>query len=108
EITVATGPVWLALPTTNCGCWSLVVTLLMGAVSVGAPNTTGVKMLNALVAPNGPVLAPSSARACQKYFRSGVNGPGSVMLVRPLPSCGTPSFAYTGTVKFGSVAISKR
>ncbi len=48
------------------GCAESAMALSTGEVGTGAPITIGVNTSKAAVDENGPVFAPSSARACQK------------------------------------------
>src|SRR5262245_9627446 len=77
-----------------------------GCTGTGSWMTIGVKTLKFAEVENGPVLAPSSARARQKYERPVASLSGSRSDVRP-PSPGeTDSRENTLFVKLTSVATS--
>ena len=70
--------------------------------------TTGVTTMNLTGAENGPVFAPSWARALQKYVRSLASLSGSRIAVRPSLPGVTPSLENTRVAKPASAATSTR
>src|SRR3954470_12776281 len=102
---VPTGPERGALLNENRGCAESATTLLIGATGTGWPITIGVNTSKAAVDENGPVFAPSSARACQKYVRPVASASGRRMLVWLAPG-GIPSRENTLLAKLTSAAIS--